>query len=102
MNVIQPFKRRVILEAVIKALLIGLLVAGLIMVGVAAMYVVTYENILVIAIGIPLAVVCLFAVAIPVFFIVMKSKLSQLNQRLDSLGLQERVITMAEYRHDTS
>jgi hypothetical protein len=102
MNVIQPFKRRVILEAVIKALLIGLLVAGLIMVGVAAMYVVTYENILVIAIGIPLAVVCLFAVAIPVFFMIMKSKLSQLNHRLDSLGLQERVITMAEYRHDTS
>ena len=102
MNVIQPFKRRVILEAVIKGILIGLLVAGLIMVGVAAMYVVTYENILVLAIGIPLAVLCSIVTSIPVFLISMKAKLSQLNHRLDGLGLQERVTTMAEYRHDTS
>ena len=102
MNVIQPFKRRVILEAVIKGILIGLLVAGLIMVGVAAMYVVTYENILVLAIGIPLAVICSIVTSIPVFLISMKAKLSQLNHRLDGLGLQERVTTMAEYRHDTS
>lgn len=102
MNVIQPFKRRVILEAVIKAILIGLLVAGLIMVGVAALYVVTYENILVVAIGIPTSIIFGLAAAIPTFFQARKKKLGQLYHRLDGLGLHEGVTTMAEFRNDTS
>ena len=38
MNVIQPFRRRIIIEALIKALLIGLIVFGVAMVRVAATY----------------------------------------------------------------
>ena len=44
MNVIQPFKRRIVIEAVIKALLIGLLVAGLIMVGVAGVSLLVFNH----------------------------------------------------------
>ena len=102
MNVIQPFRRRIIFEAVIKALLIGLLIFGVAMVGVAATYIILNEELLAICIGVPVALALGLAVAIPVFLRVKEKKLSQLKYRLDSLGLQERVSTMAEFRHDKS
>jgi DNA repair exonuclease SbcCD nuclease subunit len=72
------------------------------MVGVAATYIILNEELLAICIGVPVALVLGLAVAIPVFLRVKEKKLSQLKYRLDSLGLQERVSTMAEFRHDKS
>ena len=102
MNVIQPFRRRIIIEALVKALLIGLIVFGVAMVGVAATYIILHEELLAICIGVPVALALGLAVAIPVFLRVKEKKLSQLKYRLDSLGLQERVSTMAEFRLDKS
>ena len=76
------------------------------MVGVAATYIflngTLLVNILVICIGVPLALALGILVAIPVFLHVRRKKLQALNARLDALGLEERVITMAEFRHDMS
>ena len=102
MNVIQPFRRRIIFEAVIKALLIGLLIFGVAMVGVAATYIILHENILAICIGAPIALVLGISVGIPVFLHAKAMKLKVLQYRLDSLGLDERVTTMAEFRLDKS
>ena len=102
MNVIQPFRRRIIWEAIVKALLISLLVVGVAMVGVAATYIILHENILAICIGAPIALVLGILVGIPVFLHAKAMKLKELQYRLDNLGLDERVITMAEFRHDKS
>lgn len=102
MNVIQPFRRRIVIEALVKALLIGLIIFGVAMVGVAATYIILHENTLAICIGAPIALVLGISVGIPVFLHAKAMKLKILQYRLDSLGLDERVTTMAEFRHDKS
>ena len=102
MNVIQPFRRRIIIEALVKALLIGLIIFGVAMVGVAATYIILHENILAICIGAPIALVLGMSVGIPVFLHAKAMKLKIIQYRLDALGLDERVTTMAEFRHDKS
>ena len=102
MNVIQPFRRRIIIEALVKGLLFGVMIFGVAMVGVAATYIILHENILAICIGAPIALVLGMSVGIPVFLHAKAMKLKVLQYRLDSLGLDERVTTMAEFRHDKS
>jgi hypothetical protein len=101
MNVIQPFRRRIIIEALIKTLLICLLIFGVAMVGVAATYIILHES-LVIIIGTVLSGLLSIIISIPIFLRSKAKKLRQLNYRLDALGLDERVSTMAEFRHDKS
>ena len=102
MNVIQPFRRRIIAEALIKALLIGLVVVGVALVGIAATYIFLNENLIILCIGVPLALALGTAVAVPVFIHVRRKELQKIQYRLDALGLEERVSTMAEFRHDMS
>lgn len=110
MNVIQPFEKRIKHEALIRALLIGLLVAccvELVAVGIAATIFIVSKSainlLLVISlIGILVALLSGVGAAIPTFIISKRKKLKELGHRLDSLGLDERVTTMAEYRHDNS
>ena len=86
MNVIQPFRRRIIFEAVIKALLIGLLIFGVAMVGVAATYIILNEELLAICIGVPVALALGLAVAIPVFLRVKEKKAKPIKISLRLLG----------------
>lgn len=102
MNVIQPFRRRIIIEALVKGLLFGFMIFGVAMVGVATTYIILHENILAICIGAPIALVLGISVGIPVFLHAKAMKLKVLQYRLDALGLDERVTTMAEFRHDKS
>ena len=104
MSVIQPFKRRIVIEAVIKAILIGLLVTGLIMVGVAttSLLVFNHAETTFIIIGAIVSSVTGIVVGIIQFLKEKKEKLLQLDKRLDQLGLEERVVTMYEYKNNTS
>lgn len=104
MNVIQPFKRRIVIEAVIKALLIGLLVAGLIMVGVAgvSLLVFNHAETMFIVIGAVVSSLAGLITGVIKFLKEKKEKLLQLDKRMDQLGLEERVSTMTEYMNDKS
>ena len=101
MNVIQPFKRRLIIEAIVKSVLFGLLTFVLAMIGVAATYII-WHKVLIIFIGALLSIALGIVVSIPVFICALRKRLKSIKYRLDSLGLEERVITMAEFRHDKS
>ena len=110
MNVIQPFEKRMMIEAIIKSVLVGLLVAicsEIIMIGIAAILFVVLQlatNMFYLAplIGIPVALLIGVGAAIPTFIKSKRKKLKELGRRLDGLGLAERVTTMEEYRHDNS
>lgn len=110
MNVIQPFKAKVIKEALLYAFLIGLLVAcsvELLAVGVAATIFIVSKSVLnlftqIILFSLPGTILLGVVAAIPTFIKTKQSRLYELNYRLDNLGLDECVTTMSEYRYDNS
>lgn len=104
MNVIQPFKKKIMIEAIIKAVMIGVLIAGLVMVGVATLSVTIFDNsnITFIIVGAIIACIAGVAAGIPLGVKFKREKIETLTHRIDSLGLNEGVSTMMEYRKDNS
>jgi len=96
----KRYKRRLVLEGILKSLVFGLLVGLGANIIVAVLSCFLTFNGLWVSIGV---LVGITLVATPVFyFLKFRPTEKQVAERVDMLGLEERVITMYELRGDTS
>lgn len=104
MNVIQPFKKRIVIEALIFALAIALFVGLLGSLGATLIFRFVICDLSVVPVCIIVGVGLLLSVITGI--IIYKKRYRTNNQkiarRIDSLGLDERVTTMIEYQKDQS
>lgn len=104
MNVIQPFKRRIVIEAIVKALVFGLLIGLALSLGSALIFrfVLFRIDFLAIIITIAIGLIGSVTLGIIIYKKRFRANSAKLARRIDSLGLEERVITMIEYQDNPS
>lgn len=99
-NLLNEYKNTVKKEALIKSLIIGLISGFIVMAIISIISLLTKTNLIIITLLIGCIVIT--ATTITLTKTLYKTSLKVLATRVDSLGLEERLITMLEYQDDNS
>ena len=106
-QLVKPYKKRLIIESLIKASDIGLFLGLCLTLVTALIFRMFPQNWYGMQLGFVLSsvisgVVCALIVGIVIYKIRYTHGIEQIAKRIDKLGLDERVSTMIEYQHDKS
>lgn len=96
----QKFRKRLVAEGILKAFLLGVIVGGGVDFAVAFVtWFLSFNGLwLSLGLGLGTGVCC----AVLAYFFKFRPTDEQIARRVDALGLQERAVTMLEYKGDTS
>ena len=100
-NELKKYRGRVVKEGILKSLFIGIICGMAALIPVAFLtWFFAYKPGLFISIAVFAVVTA--AVAVPVYFLRYRPSVKQIAQRIDGLGLEERMLTMTELEGDES